>query len=119
MACLPLFELERAIVERARQAEPVLHQRLLARAVAAVHRADLRDGLVRLVQDHQEVFGEIIDERRRWVAGSSTREMARVVLDAVAEPHLLHHLDVVHRSLLDPLLLDELRVLVEGVDPLA
>ena len=44
---LPLLELERPVVERARQAEAVFHQRLLARAVALVHGAELRNGLVR------------------------------------------------------------------------
>ncbi len=95
------------VVERARQPEAVLDERLLARAVAAVHRADLRDGLVRLVEDHQEVFGEVVDERRRRLAGLPVREVARVVLDAVAEAHLLHHLEVVLGPLLEPLLLEE------------
>ena len=50
---LPLVEAQRPVVERRRQAEAVLDQRLLARAIAAVHRADLRDRLVTLVDDQQ------------------------------------------------------------------
>ena len=49
-----LVELERSVVERARQAEAVLDERLLARAVAAVHRPDLRHRLVRLVDDQED-----------------------------------------------------------------
>ena len=41
---------------------------------------------------------EVVDERRRRLARLAARQVARVVLDAVAEPHLLHHLEVVHAS---------------------
>ena len=116
---LELLELERPVVERARQAEAVLDERLLARAVAAVHRADLRHRLVRLVEDEQEVLREVVDERRRRLARLAAREVARVVLDAVAEAHLLEHLEVVHRALLEALLLEEAPCLVEAVEPLA
>ena len=116
---LELFELERPVVERARQAEAVLDERLLARAVAAVHRADLRHGLVRLVDDEQEVLREVVDERGRRLARVAAREVARVVLDAVAEAHLLHHLEVVHGALLEALLLEEAPCLVVEVEPLA
>ncbi len=107
------------VVERARQAEAVLDERLFARAVAAVHRLQLRHGLVRLVDDDEEVLREVVDERRRRLARLATREVARVVLDAVAEAHLLHHLEVVQRALLEPLLLEEAPRLVEEVEPLA
>ena len=91
-----------------RQAEAVLDQRLLARAVAAVHRADLRHRLVRLVDEQQEVLGEVVDQRRRRLARRAARQVARVVLDALAEAHLLQHLEVVQRALLEPLLLEQL-----------
>src|SRR5262249_23044052 len=54
-ALLELLELERAVVERARKAKPVVDERLLASTVAAVHGAELRHGLVRLVDDEEEV----------------------------------------------------------------
>ena len=116
---LELLELERAVVERAGEAEAVLDQRLLAGAVAAVHRADLGDGLVGLVDDEEEVLGEVVDERGRRVAGLAAGEVARVVLDAVAEAHLLEHLQIVHGPLLEPLLLEEAAVLVVEVEPVA
>ena len=43
------------VVQRGGQPEAVLHERLLARAVALVHAADLRHGLVGLVDEEQEV----------------------------------------------------------------
>ena len=45
-ALLQLFEVQRAVVERRRQAEAVLDQHFLARSVAVIHAADLRNGLV-------------------------------------------------------------------------
>jgi len=48
-----LVEVERPVVERRRQPEPELDQRLLPRAVAAVHATDLRYRDVALV-DHEE-----------------------------------------------------------------
>ena len=53
-----LVEAQRPVVERGRQAEAEVDERLLARPVALVHAADLRDGLVRLVdEDHEVVAG--------------------------------------------------------------
>ena len=61
-----------------------------------------------LVDDQQEVLAE---SSRCSVGGGSPGlrpvEMARVVLDAVAEAHLLHHLEVVHRALLEALRLEQ------------
>src|SRR5262249_53386655 len=67
----------------------------------------------------QEVAREVIDERGRRLSRLSPREVARVVLDPVAEPHLLHHLDVVLGSLIEPLLLEEAPLLVVEVEALA
>ena len=116
---LELLELERPVVERARQAEAVLDQRLLARAVAAVHRPDLRDGLVRLVDDDEEVLREVVDERRRRLARLPAREVARVVLDAVQKPICSIISRSYMRPLLEALLLEEAPLLVVEVEPLA
>ena len=118
-ARLPLVEPQRPVVERGRQAEAELDQRLLARAVAFVHRGDLRHRLVRLVDEQQVVLGEVVDQRRRRLARGAARQVARVVLDALAEPHLLEHLEVVQRALLEPLLLDQLVAGLELDQPLA
>ena len=80
----------------------------LARAVAAVHAAELRDRDVALVDDQQRVLGQVVDQRRRRLARLAAGEVARVVLDALAEADALHHLEVEARALLEPLRLDQL-----------
>ena len=90
------------------QPEAVVDQRLLARAVALVHAADLRHGLVGLVDEADEVLGEVVDQAVRPVAGHAAVEDARVVLDAVAEAHLAQHLHVVLRALAQAVGLEQL-----------
>ena len=98
-----LVERQRPVVEGRRQPEAVFHQRFLARAVAVVHAADLRHGHVALVDDHQRVLGQILDQRGRRLARPAPGEMARVVLDPVAVAELPQHLHVEQRALLEPL----------------
>jgi hypothetical protein len=66
---LELLELERPVVQRRRQAEAVLDQVLLARAVALVHRPHLADRHVGFVDEHQAVLGQVVDQGRRRIAG--------------------------------------------------
>ena len=101
-----LVEAKRAVVERRRQAEAEVDERLLARPVALVHAADLRDRLVRLVDEDDEVGREVVEQRVRRRARRAAVEDARVVLDPVAEPELLHHLEVVLGALADPVRLE-------------
>ena len=63
-----------------------------------------------LVDDHQRARRQVVDQRRRRLAGAAPRQVARVVLDALAEPDLGHHLEVEAGALLDPLRLDELHL---------
>jgi transcriptional regulator GlxA family with amidase domain len=51
---------------------------------------------------------EIVTRRWRRLALGPASEVARVVLDAGAEPDLLDRLEVVHRALLEPLALEQL-----------
>ena len=80
----PLLEVQRPVVERRRQAEPVGHQHFLARSIAEVHAADLRHGLVALVDDDQRIAGQVVEQRRRRLARRAAGQVPRVVLDAVA-----------------------------------
>jgi len=111
-----LVERERPVVERRGQAEPELHQRLLARAVTVVHAAHLGHGLVALVDHEQEVVREVVEQRRRWLARRTSREVPRVVLDAVAVADLLQHLEVEVRALLEPLPLEQLALGLEHLE---
>jgi len=61
----PRFALQHPVGERAREAEAEIDERLLARAIALVHAADLRHGLMGLVQEHDEVGWEVVAERVR------------------------------------------------------
>ena len=102
-----------------RQAEAVFHQRLLARAVALVHGAELRNGLVRFVDDQQRVPRQVVEQARRRLARRAAGQIARVVLDAGAVADLFHHLHVEHGALLEALRLDQLVLLAQHLEPLA
>src|SRR3954452_17444787 len=52
---LELVEAQRPVVERRRKAKAVLDQVFLARAIALVHPAKLRDRDVALIDDHERV----------------------------------------------------------------
>ena len=115
---LELVELQRAVVERAGQAEAVLDQRLLAAAVAGEHAANLRQGDVRFVDDQEEIFGEEVDERVRRLARLAAGEPAGVVLDAGAVADLAQHLEVVAAAGLEPLGFEQLALGLELLEPL-
>src|SRR5215472_13745417 len=103
---LEFFESERAVVERRRHAKAVVDKRLLARAVAMEHAADLRDSLMGLVDEEEIVLRDVIEKRRRSFAGQAAAEMARVIFNAVAVPNGAHHLNVKHGALHNALGLD-------------
>ena len=107
-ARLKLVKAQGTVVEGRRQAETVLHKRHLARAVSLVHTANLRNRHMALVDNAEHVLGEVVDEREGWLAGLTAVEMARVVLDTVAEAHGLEHLEVVVGALLQALRLKQL-----------
>jgi hypothetical protein len=118
-ALFPLLEAQRPVVERARQAEAVRHQRLFARAIAFVHGPDLRDRDVALVEHHQVVAREVVEQRGRRLARLAVAQVPAVVLDAVAEAHLLQQLEVVHGALLQALALQQLALGLEARERLA
>src|SRR3954471_17242210 len=108
-----LVELLGAVVQRAGQPESVVDERLLARAVALVHAAELRHRLGLLVEEDHEVVGEVVEQAVRPVPGVPAVEDARVVLDAVAEAHLPQHLHVVLRALAQAMGLEQLALGLE------
>ena len=114
---LEFLEGERPVVQRRGQPEAILHQRVLAGAVATVHAAQLADGDVALVDEHQRIGRQVIDERGRRLAGPRARQVPRVVLDALAEAQLLQHLQIEERTLLQALRLDQLALGMEERQP--
>ena len=110
---LKFLEFQRTVIVRARQAEAVLDERVLARTVAAVHGAHLRQRDVALIDKEQKILRKIVQQRHRRAAGGAAADDARVVLDAGAVAELLHHLNVIVRALADALRLKELALLLE------
>ncbi len=112
----PVFELgplERTVVEGARQAESVVDQRALARRVALVHGSDLGNRDVGLVDDHEEVVGEVVEQTVRRGSGRTHVHVPRVVLDARAESDLLHHLEIEGGAHAQALGLEQLALFLE------
>ena len=108
-----LFPGQRSVVDRRGKPETEVHQVPFARHVALVHSADLRHRDVGLVDDHQEVFGEVVDQGRRSGAWTAPVDVPRVVLDARTEPDLAHHLDVVVGPHPQPLRLEQFALPLE------
>src|SRR5438552_10586733 len=61
-AVFEFLEGERAIVERAGHAETVVDESLFAGTIAVVHGADLRDGLVRFVDEEEKIVGDVVEQ---------------------------------------------------------
>ena len=87
--------------------------------VALVHAAQLADRDMALVDEHQGVLRQIVDQRRRGLARIAPGQVARIVFDALAEAQLDQHLQVEARALLDALRFDQLGGFLELVDALA
>ena len=71
-----------------------------------------------LVDDQQPVVGKELDEGGRRLAGRAPRQVAAVVLDAIAAAGLLDHLEVEHRALFEALGLEELAPVAQLREPL-
>ena len=65
---LELAEVQRAVVFCGRQTESIVHQRRFPRLVAGIHAADLRNSLMRLIHDDEEIISEIVHQCVRRLA---------------------------------------------------
>ena len=92
-----LVEIERAVVERARQTESVIYKNGFARTIAFIHAADLRNGGVRFIDHHQKIFREKVDDCVGLGAGRTAGQMPRIIFDPIAEAHFLKHFEIVLR----------------------
>src|SRR5262245_43815048 len=104
---VPFLEAQRPVVHAGGQAEAVFGERRLAAEVAAVHAAELRNGDVALVDEHQGVVGHVLEQGGGRLARAAAGEIARIVLDAGARAGRLHHLEVEDGALLQPLRLQQ------------
>ena len=102
-----------AVVEGRGQSEPVVDEGDLSRAVAPEHGANLRHRHMALVNDDEEVFGEIVEEAKGTFSRLPAVEIPRVVLNPGAEPNFLDHFQVIQRPLVQALGLQKAGLLVE------
>jgi len=109
----PLVETQRPVVDRGRQTKTMLDQNVLTAPVAGVLAMKLRDGHVRLIEHHQIVVGEVIEQRKGTLSRRTPVEVHRIVLNAVAIPDLSHHLEVVLRAHPKTLRLEQLALFLE------
>ena len=91
------------VVECGRQSEAVFDERLLARAVAAIHGANLRHGDMAFVDDEQKVLRKIVQQTKWALTRAPSVQVTRIVFDARAVAQLLNHLQIVRDALLEPL----------------
>src|SRR2546427_1473551 len=112
-AMLELLEIERAIIQSGGHAKTEVDQSLLAGAVAMIHPAHLRNGLVRFVHEQQIVLRHVIEQSGRRFAGKAARHVTGVILDAVAVSDGAHHLHVEHGPLPHALRFDIFALLFE------
>ena len=96
----------------------MVDERLLAGPITLVHPADLRDGLVRLVDEADEVVGEEVDQAVGPLPRLAAVEDAGVVLDPVAEAELAKHLHVELGALAKAVRLERLALGLELLRPL-
>ena len=73
---MELLEAKRTVVEGCRKAETILHKVLLAGTVTAIHRTDLRYADVALIDDHQIVLGEKVEQTVRALARLTAVEVS-------------------------------------------
>jgi hypothetical protein len=85
------------------QPETIVNQCRFARTIAFVHGPNLGHGDVAFIHKNEKIFGEIIQQRRRWLAGQTAGEVPGIVLDAVAVTNLLDHFQIEERALFDAL----------------
>ncbi len=104
---VPLLEAQRTVVHARGQAEAIFGQGRLAAEVAAIHRPELADGDVALVDEDQGVVGQVFEQGWRRLAGLAAGHVARIVLDAGAAPGRLHHFEVEGGALFEALGLEK------------
>ena len=102
-ALFKLLELERTIIGARRQTKSIFDERLLPAPVPLVHAADLRNAHMGFIDNAEEIFGKVIDERLGRRAGITSGEVTDVVFDSCGVTRFFQHFYVVLRSLTDAL----------------
>ena len=113
-----LGKIQRSVIQSARQPETVIDQHLFSRTVTVKHTADLRNSHVRLVDNHQKIIREEVEQRQRRFAFFAKFQMSRIVFDSGAKAGFAHHLHVEVRALGNTLRFNQLVFLLKELDAL-
>ena len=93
------FKTKRTVIQRRRQPKSIVHQRSLSGLISVVHTANLRNCLMRLVNHHNKIVREIINQSIGRLPRRKPRQMSGVVLDPGTKTCLSHHFYIKIRSL--------------------
>ena len=96
---LKLIKAERTVVHRRRQTESIFHKRPFSRLVAMIHTTDLRYCLMRLINHHNKIIREIVNQCVRRLSRFQPGQMSGIILDSRTEACLPHHLYIKIRTL--------------------
>ena len=98
---------QRAVIEGGGEPKAKRDEALFAGPVAVIHRAHLRNCLVRLIDDHEKVFGEVIHKAMGRLPFAAPIKVAGVVFNPFAKADLPNHFEIVAGPLFGPLGFDE------------
>ena len=104
---------ERTVVQSRRESETVVNQRDLPRPVATKHGSNLWHRHVALVNDHQEILGEVVEQAKRPFSWLSSVEIPGIILNPRVKPDFLDHFQIVEGSLIETLGFEKARLLIE------
>ena len=90
-----LPEIQRPVVIGRGQPEAVVHQGILAAAVACVHGPGLGQGHMALVHDEEKILREIVQQSGRGCARGTALDHPGIILDAAAEADFRQHFNIV------------------------
>ena len=103
---LEFLESQGTVVEGCRQSEAEFHQISLTSPVATIHSTDLRHTDVTLVNHHQIVFWEEVEQTVGSLTGLSSVKVSGIVLNTRTMAQFLDHLHIIFYAFLDALGLD-------------
>ncbi len=114
---VPFLELQRAVVHAAWQPEAEFGKGELAPVVAFVHAADLRHRNVAFISKNNGVVGDEFKQRRRRLARRAPGKVARIVLDAGANPGGFQHFQIERAALFQALRLEQFAGVGQLIQP--
>ena len=110
---LEFIEFQRSVVRCGRESEPIVNQYALPRMVTTVHGTDLRQGNMALVDECNEILGEIVNQAERPHPFLPSVEIPGIILDSGAITHFLDELEIIFHPLLQSL---SLQCLTYGIE---